>query len=143
MGANFQKIRFQVTNSSKMEFVDITLWPWESILLFWALHLIAIEIFQNAIVMNIGKLEKKKIEIKGGHLDSLSAKDKAFIVFNRLCIPFLSYFLFRFCWLHPEHVEWDLNKLSPFNTVGSMLSFFLFYDFFYVLFHRILHIRGK
>ena len=98
MGANFQKIRFQVTNSSKMEFVDITLWPWESILLFWALHLIAIEIFQNAIVMNIGKLEKKKIEIKGGHLDSLSAKDKAFIVFNRLCIPFLSYFLFRsFC----------------------------------------------
>ena len=130
-------------NMSSAQISDIFTWKWEYVALFWAIHLVAVEILQHAIVMNVGKVQPRKIEIRGGHLDELASKDKAFIVFNRLCVPLLTYTLMRFCWLNTNHVEWDLNKLTIWNTIGSMILFFAAYDFVYVLFHRLLHVRGK
>ena len=125
------------------EFVEWSNWSWDQILLFWAVHLIAVEILQHAIVMNVELIETRKIEMKGKHLDELSGKDKAFIVFNRMTVPFLTYFVAQFAWKNPSHVEWDFHKLNPFNTIGSLVAFFLIYDFVYVLFHRLLHVRGE
>ena len=130
------------TNTTALTFSEMNEWKYEYISLFWALHLVAVEILQHAIVMNVGKVQARKIDIRGGHLDEFSSKDKAFIIFNRLCVPLLTYFTFRFCWLNPQHVEWDMNKLTLGNTVGAMVLFFALYDFIYTLFHRALHIRG-
>ena len=129
-------------NGTRPPFLELSEWKWEHLLLFWAGHLIAVEILQHAIVMNVGKVQPRKIEVRGRHLEELTTKDKTFIVFNRLTVPFLTYFLVRFCWTHPEHVEWNMDKITPLNTLGSLTLFFLAYDFVYTLFHRAIHIRA-
>jgi len=127
----------------QFEFRDWSEWRWDTLLFFWSLHLVAVEILQHGLVMNIGRLEPRVIEKKGRHLDELSSLDKTFIVFNRLCVPLLTYSIMSFAWRNPQHVEWDMTKITPINTVVSLAAYFLFYDFFYVLFHRLLHVRGE
>jgi sterol desaturase/sphingolipid hydroxylase (fatty acid hydroxylase superfamily) len=39
-------------------------------------------------------------------------------------------------------IEWDAEKLTLMNSIGSLSAFYIFYDFFYMWFHRILHIRS-
>ena len=119
---------------------DPTTWSAVHFLAYWALHLVAVEVLQHGIVMNFGWATSKRIPVGGRHLDVLQAKDKAFIVFNRLCTPILTMSLLYFCWTRPDHVEWDPAKLSVWNTLGSLVGFFAIYDFIYVGFHGLLHV---
>lgn len=41
-----------------------------------------------------------------------------------------------------SHIEWDMQKMTVFNTLFSTIGMFLVYDLFYVAFHRLLHVRG-
>jgi hypothetical protein len=39
-------------------------------------------------------------------------------------------------------IPWGLHELSVMNTVIALPAMFVFYDFFYCLWHRLLHVRG-
>ncbi|KAH9249727.1 hypothetical protein BASA81_012523 [Batrachochytrium salamandrivorans] len=130
--------------NSTSVFPPLQEWSLEYVLLFWAIHLVGVEVLQHLIVMNchVIAVTDRPLENKGKHLDELEFKDKFLIVFNRLCVPLLTYSMFKFMWDNPSHVEWDLHKLTLANTLGSLVGFFTLYDFFYVLLHRFLHIRA-
>lgn len=119
----------------------IATWTPVQVLVFCAIHVVLLEIFQNGIIMNFGLLTPKRIPIQAAHLDEFSLKDKIFIVTNRLWTPLLTYSLIWFTYTRPDHVEWDMNKMTVWNTLGSLVGFFILYDFVYTLFHWALHIR--
>merc|ERR1711879_805784 len=78
---------------------------------------------------------------KGRALDSLATIDYCYIWFNRLCTPIFTFQVLQFCWYSPT-VVWDLHSIGLLNTIGALLFFFILFDFFYTIYHRILHIRG-
>lgn len=39
-------------------------------------------------------------------------------------------------------IPWGLHELSVMNTLFALPAMFVFYDFFYCLWHRLLHVRG-
>jgi sterol desaturase/sphingolipid hydroxylase (fatty acid hydroxylase superfamily) len=79
------------------------------------------------------------IAIGGAHLDALSGRDRAFIAFNRLTVPFVTLHITQFVW-HAPTVAWGgLETMTLANTLGSLLAFFALYDLVYVGFHRALH----
>lgn len=84
----------------------------------------------------------KHIPVRGKPLETLSAKDIAFIVFNKLTTPLLSYHLIQFMCYNTDHVKWNFEDLTLWNTLGSLVAFHVVYDFFYCLFHRALHLRS-
>jgi sterol desaturase/sphingolipid hydroxylase (fatty acid hydroxylase superfamily) len=132
-----------MNNNHNHNLYDPTTWSFHHFLLWWAIHLIALEIFQHGIVMQFGIFTNNRIKIAGKHLDTLEFKDKALIAFNRCCVPFLTMGMMYFCYINPNHhVEWDMNKITLWNTIGSLVGFFIFYDFWYVLFHRFLHLKA-
>lgn len=38
-------------------------------------------------------------------------------------------------------IKWNIADITFLNTIGSLFAFYAFYDFFYMWFHRILHMR--
>lgn len=92
--------------------------------------------------MNFSRCTPRRIVPGAKPLDTLEFKDKALIVFNRMCVPLLTMGTLWFTWTHPEHVEWDLDKATPLNTVGSVAALFLLYDLVYAPYHRLLHLRS-
>jgi sterol desaturase/sphingolipid hydroxylase (fatty acid hydroxylase superfamily) len=122
---------------------DAASWDWQHFAMFWAVHIVLIEVLNQGIIFQLlARLTPRRIRKGGGHLDEFSNLDVAFIIFNRLCTPFLTYGMFRFAWLHPEHVEWDLGNITVLNTAGSFAAFLVVYDCFYTAFHRLLHVRA-
>ena len=105
-------------------------------------HLLAIEVLQNGIIMNFSRCTPRRIAPGAKPLDELTGLDKGFILFNRLCVPLLTLSMFCFAWTHPEHVEWDLSKATPLNTLGSLAALFAVYDVVYAPYHRLLHVRA-
>lgn len=84
-----------------------------------------------------------KIEVRGKHLDVLEPIDQACILFNKLMTAVFVYHCIHVtCRL--DTVEWrfDREHLTLLNTLGSLLAFYVVYDFFYTLFHRLLHVRS-
>jgi sterol desaturase/sphingolipid hydroxylase (fatty acid hydroxylase superfamily) len=43
---------------------------------------------------------------------------------------------------YSPNVKWSTNEATFANTIGSLMAYYLFYDFFYMSFHRILHFRS-
>ena len=82
-----------------------------------------------------------KIPVKGKHLDKLSSKDILFININKLFTIMFAYHVVWIC-SNVQTIKWKIEELSVFNTVGSLICFYIFYDFFYVAFHRTLHFRS-
>eukprot|EP00122_Pirum_gemmata_P008361 Pgem_evm2s7706 len=120
---------------------DMTHWEYWQIAAFWVAVIVGQE--GLAFVMEaLSTLTNRRIPVSGSHLDELGWKDWAFIYFNRFSAPMLFYHMVLFSWRNPQHVEWDLSKLTIFNTFGSVILCYLVYDFFYVQFHKFLHIRA-
>jgi sterol desaturase/sphingolipid hydroxylase (fatty acid hydroxylase superfamily) len=94
--------------------------------------------------------------MRGSHLDTFTAKDYSFVIFNRLSIPLMFFHLSSFLVsYHPGllpastvsemkslHVQWGFDNMTLANTVGAFVGFFLLYDLIYTMFHRFLHIRA-
>mmetsp|Transcript_41169 Transcript_41169/g.42069 ORF Transcript_41169/g.42069 Transcript_41169/m.42069 type:complete len:239 (+) Transcript_41169:209-925(+) len=82
-----------------------------------------------------------KIPVKGKHLDELESIDKRFIFINKCLTVIFVYHLWLVVSSTPT-IKWGINEVSIQNTLGSLTCFYLFYDFFYMLFHRMLHVRS-
>jgi len=83
----------------------------------------------------------KEIPIKGKHLDNLDPIDKLYIGINKCLIILFTYHVICVSYYTPT-ILWRLEDVSVMNTLGSLVAFYLFYDIWYMTFHRILHIRA-
>lgn len=77
----------------------------------------------------------------GKPLAVLSTKDKSFIAFNKFTTTFFTYHVVAVV-AKAKHVSWRLEEMTLLNTVGAYVLLHLVYDFFYMWFHRILHMRA-
>lgn len=117
---------------------DYSTWlPWQFAV--WAVVVLGGLEILSFLVNHLDLLISGKINAGGPVLEKLSTTDKAFIVFNKLSTTVFTYNMVQVAYLR-SHVAWDLADLSLLNTVGSLVAFFVFYDFFYTLFHWALHI---
>lgn len=74
------------------------------------------------------------------HLDVLDSRDRLFITINKLLTVIFVHNLLYAAWFLPR-VAWAPSQIGLTNTAGSMVGFFVLYDFFYASFHRMLHAR--
>eukprot|EP00471_Norrisiella_sphaerica_P006185 CAMPEP_0184489740 /NCGR_PEP_ID=MMETSP0113_2-20130426/16248_1 /TAXON_ID=91329 /ORGANISM="Norrisiella sphaerica, Strain BC52" /LENGTH=251 /DNA_ID=CAMNT_0026873333 /DNA_START=181 /DNA_END=936 /DNA_ORIENTATION=+ len=82
-----------------------------------------------------------KIPVRGKHLDEFEFLDNVFIWFNKCAIGVFTYHLVKFCW-SASGVEWRLSQLGFVNGLVALALLHIVYDFFYTLFHRLLHNRN-
>ena len=102
--------------------------------IFFALEIISVLVpflFQSA----------GRIPVKGKHLDELSTLDKTFIWTNKSVTAIFVYHLLVVL-AECKTVKWRTDELTVANSLGSLVCFYVFYDFFYTLFHKALHIRA-
>ncbi len=114
-------------------------WSYQMIPLFCGIIMVGLEILSIIIPPLFARSEK--IPIKGKHLDELDSLDKTYIFINKLLTIIFVYHLIYVCY-HTPTVNWNMDQISWQNTIGALILFYIFYDFFYMNFHRILHIRA-
>ena len=82
-----------------------------------------------------------KIAIKGKHLDVLSFQDNLFITVNKCLTLIFVYHTVQVAYYTPS-IKLAHEDATLMNTFGSLIAFYVVYDFFYANFHRILHFRS-
>eukprot|EP00040_Diaphanoeca_grandis_P039802 m.260196 g.260196 ORF g.260196 m.260196 type:complete len:263 (-) comp39410_c0_seq1:39-827(-) len=115
----------------------------------YAIFAIVITIGWEIMQMIVMKLPEifsaKQIPIRGKHLDVLEGIDVACIAFNRLLSFLFVFNVLQFIFgsgAETGHIIWSMDQASFLNVGGSLVAMFLFYDFFYCLFHMALHHRS-
>jgi sterol desaturase/sphingolipid hydroxylase (fatty acid hydroxylase superfamily) len=127
------------TNSDFIvQFVDVSTWTLSSYFIFAGLIFLGLEILSRILPYLFSTM--KEIPIKGKHLDELSFLDNLFIFMNKLLTVIFVYHLLIVV-NSSSTIKWGYETLTMTNTIGSLLSFYVFYDFFYMLIHRMLHIK--
>jgi len=81
------------------------------------------------------------IPMTGKHLEQFSAKDIFFILFNKAVTPLFIYHMLQYV-NTSDRVYWKPEEVSLSNFGFAIPFFYIAYDFFYVLFHRALHLRA-
>jgi sterol desaturase/sphingolipid hydroxylase (fatty acid hydroxylase superfamily) len=81
------------------------------------------------------------IKVRGKHLDKLESIDNTYIFINKCLTVIFTYHVIWLCYITPS-IKWKIEEITLANTIGSLICFYIFYDFFYMWFHRILHIRA-
>lgn len=118
---------------------DYRTWTWTQCVVFSTVVLLGYEALHRGVPLLFSW--RPDLPAKGKHLDTLTSKDWAFITFNRLTGVSFVYNCLQYMSVSP-HVKWGLHELTLMNTLVSMPAMFVFYDFFYCLWHRLLHVRG-
>eukprot|EP01084_Bolivina_argentea_P138194 243351_1 len=117
---------------------------WQTVIAL-ALIVIAVGEVIGSVGCMIGRLlSSKKIPHRGKHLDSFDATDIFCVAFSKLSFPVFSYHLMKMMYYQPfgMRISWAVNEVDVVNTIVAVLALFVVYDFFYCIFHRVLHIRG-
>jgi sterol desaturase/sphingolipid hydroxylase (fatty acid hydroxylase superfamily) len=113
-------------------------WPiWFSIVYCGIIYL-GLEILSHIVHILFGFAAQ--IPIRGKHLDEFNATDKLYININKVFTMIFVYHVIYVTYNTPS-IEWASNKVTWKNTICSLVGFYVVYDFFYMWFHRILHIR--
>lgn len=108
---------------------------------FCAAIMIGLEILARIIPVIFTAAGSNLIAVKGYHLDKFSSIDNAFIFINKL-LTILFVYHFLLVTNNCTTIVWGSENLSVANTIGSMIAFYVIYDFFYMNFHRVLHFRS-
>jgi len=109
------------------------------LMIFTAVIWVGFEVM-SFLALHIGEwMEYMFVPIRGKHLDDLDMIDMTFITINKLTAPPFVYYYLRYAYFSPN-VVW--NNLSILNTIVSLISLYIVYDFVYTLLHLALHIRG-
>lgn len=116
----------------------IDTWPLWFTATYCGLIYLGLEILSHIIDILFGFSEK--IPRRGKHLDEFDSTDKMYININKLLTMIFVYHVIYVTYTH-KGIVWDADKLTWQNSIGSLALFYVFYDFFYMWFHRILHIR--
>eukprot|EP00931_Biecheleriopsis_adriatica_P112145 TRINITY_DN86682_c0_g1_i1.p1 TRINITY_DN86682_c0_g1~~TRINITY_DN86682_c0_g1_i1.p1 ORF type:complete len:264 (+),score=33.37 TRINITY_DN86682_c0_g1_i1:139-930(+) len=83
----------------------------------------------------------KPLELQSKHhLDTLSRKDWAFIIINKLITVMYVYHILKVCRMSP-HIYWPLEEVTFANSILALFPLFCVYDLLYALFHNFLHRR--
>eukprot|EP00606_Chrysophyceae_sp_TOSAG23-5_P001065 GSChrysophyteH2.ASY1.ANO1.307.1 assembled CDS len=114
-------------------------WPhWFSVT-YCSLIYLGMEILSHIVHLLFGYAAK--IPVRGKHLDEFDATDKLYININKVLTMLFVYHVIYVTYTH-SGIEWAADKATIANTLGSLGLFYVFYDLFYMWFHRILHIRS-
>eukprot|EP01040_Poterioochromonas_malhamensis_P019135 gene19135-22531_t len=108
---------------------------------FCAAVMVGLSILNTLIPYFCGQAGAKEIPIKGKHLDKLEFIDQFYIGINKLLIIVFTYHVIYVSYYTPT-IKWKWEEATLVNTVGSLVAFYVFYDIWYMAFHRILHIRA-
>jgi len=81
------------------------------------------------------------ITIRGKPLEEFASIDWIYIYLNKSISSLFTFHLCSFCYFSSQ-IKYGLNTMTFFNTILAIPCFYLVYDFFYTLFHRVLHIRS-
>lgn len=119
--------------------VHYSTWPWWFPILFSCVIFLGLEILSIIVPLLFGHSEK--IPVKGKHLDELSQLDNIFVGINKVLTVIFVYHVI-YVVNHTDSIVWELSEATVFNTLGSLIGFYLFYDLWYMLFHRLLHVRA-
>ncbi len=107
---------------------------------FCSMILLGLEILAFLVTTIFGTVSAARIPIKAKHLDKFSSLDNLYIFINKLLTSCFVYHLLWVCYYTPS-IKWQISEITIYNTLGSIILFYVFYDFFYMSFHRLLHIR--
>lgn len=102
--------------------------------------LIGLEVLSHIVHLIFNNTGSKLIPVKGKHLDVLEFEDNVYIWINKALTMLFVYHLVWVC-QKSTTILWRPEEANIYNTVGSLALFYIFYDFFYMNFHRILHFR--
>lgn len=118
---------------------EVTTWPAWLMVAFPSVILAGLELL--TVIVTLLFESSPKIPVKGKHLDKLETIDVAFITFNKLSTVFFVYNVIQVVYWTPSIFKTS-EELTILNTVGSLVGFYVFYDFFYLCFHQFLHLRA-
>lgn len=115
-------------------------WTKSFLVVYWTVIMLGQELMA-ALIGGFASCFMKRIPVTGKHLDQFTWLDWLFVYINRISVPVMTYHLFSFTWRAQGHVEWDMEKMSLLNTLGSLIGLFLVYDCIYAPYHGLLHHR--
>jgi sterol desaturase/sphingolipid hydroxylase (fatty acid hydroxylase superfamily) len=119
---------------------DVSTWSIQFGITYFALILVGYEILAR-IVPFLFANRVDSIPVIGKHLDNLESLDKTFIFTNKCITAVFVYHGIQIVY-GTSSIKWKHEELSFYNTILALVGFYLFYDFFYMWFHRILHLRS-
>jgi len=80
----------------------------------------------------------EEIDIRFGHLDSFDNLDNVYITINK-CLTMLFVYHVVVVSCSTPTIKWQSDELTLANSIGALVACYVFYDFFYMNFHRFLH----
>lgn len=117
---------------------NITIWPLWVILSYVGAIFLGMDLLSR--IIHLAFRNVAHIPIKGKHLDDFSTQDNIFILINKFLTVMFTYHVICVTRSAPS-IVWEFEDLTVANTLGSLVAFYAFYDFFYMWFHRLLHVR--
>mmetsp|Transcript_26448 Transcript_26448/g.61698 ORF Transcript_26448/g.61698 Transcript_26448/m.61698 type:complete len:262 (-) Transcript_26448:198-983(-) len=120
-------------------FKKITTWQTYHVLAFAVVVLGTLELVVSVLPLILSRATWIPVNPKL-HLDTLSARDKLFILINKVSIVLFAYHMFQVVTLTPT-VKWKAEEATLTNSLLVLVPMYLLYDFVYTLFHRVLHLR--
>ena len=120
---------------------DRTLWEPRHHVAFVAVTQIGLVMLEG--ICNLPSLlpSVKQIPMSGKPLMKLELKDWACIIFNRLSVAVFAQQAALWAW-NESRVRWTLSEADVLNTGLALPLLYLVYDFFYTIWHRLLHVRA-
>lgn len=129
------------TTTIGIELWDVSTWPlWFTLTYVVAVYL-GLEIVAQGVIPLFSVWGWGSIAKKGKHLDNLEFMDNLYININKILTLVFTYHAIQVTYYNPA-ISWKLEEITIFNTVGSLVAFYIFYDFFYMNFHKLLHVRS-
>lgn len=116
----------------------ISTWTFPFLALFASVIWIGMEVLSRYVPKLFG--HPPLIPVKGKHLDHFDSTDKLFIFINKILTVCFVYHVIQVTF-RTESVKWKWEEVSVGNTLGSLIAFYAFYDYFYMWFHYFLHVR--
>jgi len=116
-------------------------WSAGTILVMIAGIFLGLEVLSHIVHFIFGNAGSKLIPVKGKHLDNFEFEDHLYIWINK---GLTALFVYHLVWVCQKSttISWHHEEATIANTIGSLVAFYIFYDFFYMNFHRILHFRS-
>lgn len=118
---------------------EVSSWPAWFIASYCIGIFIGLELLSVIVTFLFSRFER--IAVKGKHLDQLSFQDNLFITINKCLTLVFVYHTAQVTYYTPS-IKMNHEDATLTNTVGSLIAFYVVYDFFYANFHRILHFRS-
>lgn len=121
---------------AKADLSNISTWPIWMRAAFCAIIALGLEILSHIVPLLFGCASK--IVVSGKHLDKLESIDNIYITINKCLTMMFVYHLIQVTY-HTKTIQWSPDELTIWNSVGSLIAFYIFYDFLYTSFHTLLH----